>query len=154
MELNNKKSLLESEQRTLISQGLAMTEKDNVLQSVVDHVSRLEKEGTLSHGEARRLDADIRLHLNGRQEWDDFKEMFSKVHPAFADELVKRYPNITEGDVRLAVYIKAGLSTKQIARMLMVQPASVKMNRHRLRERMGLPAGQSLEDALRDINAG
>lgn len=153
-ELDNKTSLLESEQRALMSQGLAMTEKDNVLQSVSDHVSRLEKEGTLSHGEARKLDADIRLHLNGRQEWDDFKELFSKVHPAFADEIAKRYPKITEGDVRLAVYIKAGLSTKQIARMLMVQPSSVKMNRHRLRERMGLASDKSLEDALRDINVG
>lgn len=152
-ELDHKSTLLESEQRALVSQGLAMTEKDNVLQSVSDHVSRLEKEGALSHGEARKLDADIKIHLNGRQEWEDFKELFSKVHPAFADEVVKRYPKITEGDVRLAIYIKAGLTTKQIARMLIVQPASVKMNRHRLRERMGLTSDQSLEDALRDINS-
>lgn len=50
--------------------------------------------------------------------------------------------------VELAVYIRAGLETKQIARMLMLQPGSVKMNRHRLRERMGLGPDERLEEVL------
>lgn len=148
-ELGNKSLMLESVHRTMMSQGLAMTEKDNVLQSVSDYVGKLENGEALSSVEVRKLNADIRIHLNGRQEWEDFKELFSKVHPGFADELVRRYPDITEGDIRLAIYIKSGLSTKQIARMLMVQPSSVKMNRHRLRERMGLTTEESLEDAIR-----
>lgn len=35
--------------------------------------------------------------------------------------------------------------------MLLIQPASVKMNRHRLRERMNLSADETLEDILREI---
>lgn len=106
------------------------------------------RRGKLSKGDARQLDFNIRLHLSGRQEWEDFQEVFTKVHPAFVDALRRKYPSLTEGDLKLAVYIRAGLETKQIARMLMLQPGSVKMNRHRLRERMGLGPDERLEEVL------
>lgn len=146
--LRVKETELATGQRDLMGKVLEMTEKDNVLQSISEDVARLEKEGKLSKNDARQLDVNIRLHLSGRQEWEDFREVFTKVHPAFVDVLREKYPSLTEGDLKLAVYIRAGLETKQIARMLMLQPGSVKMNRHRLRERMRLGPDERLEEVL------
>lgn len=147
-QLKAKETELATGQRDLMGKVLEMTEKDNVLQSISEDVARLEKEGKLSKNDARQLDVNIRLHLSGRQEWEDFREVFTKVHPAFVDVLREKYPSLTEGDLKLAVYIRAGLETKQIARMLMLQPGSVKMNRHRLRERMRLGPDERLEEVF------
>lgn len=146
--LKAKETELATGQRDLMGKVLEMTEKDNVLQSISEDVARLEKEGKLSKGDARQLGVNIRLHLSGRQEWQDFREVFTKVHPDFVDALREKYPVLTEGDLKLAVYIRAGLETKQIARMLMLQPGCVKMNRHRLRERMGLDPDERLEEVF------
>ncbi|MDE7343980.1 MAG: hypothetical protein K2N19_08205, partial [Muribaculaceae bacterium] len=61
-------------------------------------------------------------------------------------------PEVTEGDIRLAIYIRAGLTTKQISRMLLLQPDSVKKNRQRLRRHLHLDSAVSLEDFLRSIS--
>ena len=143
---------MEEKDRKIVSSALAMTEKDNILQYVLDDIARLESLGTLSSTDARSLDSNIRTHLSSKIEWDQFRIMFDKVHPSFIKHLRQRYPAMTEGDMRMAVYVKIGLGNKQISRMLMLTPGSVKMKRHRLREHMGLGPDDSLEDVLRSID--
>lgn len=143
---------MEEKDRKIVSSALAMTEKDNILQYVLDDIARLESLGTLSSTDARSLDSNIRTHLSSKIEWDQFRIMFDKVHPSFIKHLRQRYPAMTEGDMRMAVYVKIGLGNKQISRMLMLTPGSVKMKRHRLREHMGLGPDDSLEDVLSSID--
>ena len=142
---------LERSQRRMVSSSLAMTEKDNVLSAVLDQIGNLAENGRINPEECSGLQQSIRMHLSGRQEWADFQRMFEEVHPSFATTLKQRYPALSEGDLRLATYIKIGLPTKQIARMLLLQPDSVKKNRLRLRRRMGIARSESLEDILRSI---
>lgn len=142
---------LERSQRGMVSSALAMTEKDNVLESVLDRIGTLADDGKICREESTRLQQSIRMHLSGKQEWADFQHMFEEVHPAFAATLKQRYPELSEGDLRLATYIRLGMQTKQIARMLLLQPESVKKNRLRLRRRMNLTRNDSLEDILRSI---
>ena len=74
------------------------------------------------------------------------------MHPSFAGKLKSAWPSRSEGDIRLATYIRIGLPSKQIARMLHLQPDSVRKNRQRLRHRMGLAPDESLEDRLRNLD--
>lgn len=143
---------LEKDRRQLVSSALAMTEKDNVFQSILEDIEKLEKDGKLSSPDARQLDSSIRMHLSSRQDWENFRVTFDKVHPAFLKNMRERYPRLTEGDLQMAVYVKIGLSNKQISRMLMLAPGSVKLKRHRLREHMEIAAEDSLEDTLRNID--
>lgn len=142
---------LEQKQRRVVSTSLAMTEKDNVLESILRQMESMESHGGSDNEILRHLQTDIRLHLNGKQDWEDFQKVFEEVHPSFAGELKQRWPTLSEGDVRLATYIRLGLTSKQIARMLLLQPDSVKKNRQRLRRRMQLPPDTSLEDLLRQL---
>lgn len=136
---------LERSQRNATSSALELMEKDKILEEVLKQIS---SNGNTHSGD---IEQQIKMHLNGRRDWEDFHKIFSNVHPRFALALKERYPTLSEGDIKLATYIKIGLSAKQIARMLMLQPDSVKKNRQRLRRRMGLPAETSLEELLRHI---
>ena len=124
---------LERERRKVVSLALAMTEKDNVLEAVLSDISEMKKGGDIGEAQIRQLEQNVKMHLIGRQDWEDFKVLFEKVHPGFSSLL------------------KAGMNTKQIARMLQLQPDSVKKNRQRLRRHLGLTADQSLEDLLRSL---
>lgn len=152
LESEKYKASLERGQRELVSSTLAITEKDKVLQSILDDVEKMEREGRLETEEARKIDSNIRIHLSSKQEWEQFKTAFDKVSPMFMRNLRETYPELTEGDIRMAVYVKLGLNSKQIARLLMITPGSVKLKRHRLREHMGLSPEASLEDTLRRID--
>lgn len=142
---------LERERRKVVSLALAMTEKDNVLEAVLSDISEMKKGGEIGEAQIRQLEQNVKMHLIGRQDWEDFKVLFEKVHPGFSSLLKATYPAVTEGDIRLSIYLKAGMNTKQIARMLQLQPDSVKKNRQRLRRHLGLTADQSLEDLLRSL---
>ena len=54
------------------------------------------------------------------------------------EELRVRYPMLTSYDIRLCTYLRANLSTKEIATILNITPDSVKKAKHRLRKKIGL----------------
>lgn len=56
----------------------------------------------------------------------------------FQEKLKKRFPNLTAYDLRLCTYLKANLSTKEIAILLNITPDSVKKAKHRLRKKINL----------------
>lgn len=144
---------LERERRSLVSSALVMEEKDNVLESVLADIHKMEQDGRLKAEETRHLEQNVKMHLSGRQDWAHFRELFDKVHPMFHKRLKERYPDLTEGDLRLATYIKVGMQGKQIARMLMLQPDTIRKNRQKLRRHLGLSSEESLEDLLRTIDS-
>lgn len=143
----------ERESRKLVTASLSMAEKENALQSVLGHVGRMKRDGEGPTQQLQQIEQTIKMHLTDNVEMENLAALFEKVHPDFVRRLKERYPNVSEGDIKLAVYISVGMSTKQIAKMLLIQPGSVKMNRHRLRERLGLQPDESLEDLLRSLTS-
>ena len=75
------------------------------------------------------LEQRIMDHLIGELQASGFK---------FQDELKQRYPNLTAYDLRLCTYLKANLSTKEIATLLNITPDSVKKAKHRLRKKLDI----------------
>lgn len=54
----------------------------------------------------------------------------------FQTRLKTRCPNLTAYELRLCTYLKANLSTKEIATLLNITPDSVKKAKHRLRKKL------------------
>lgn len=54
----------------------------------------------------------------------------------FQEGLKRQYPGLTSYDLRLSTYLKANLSTKEIAILLNITPDSVKKAKHRLRKKL------------------
>lgn len=61
----------------------------------------------------------------------------------FQSRLKRVYPHLTGYDLRLCTYLKANLSTKEIATLLNITPDSVKKAKHRLRKKLDLMPGDS-----------
>lgn len=54
----------------------------------------------------------------------------------FQKRLKNQYPNLSSYDLRLCTYLKANLSTKEIATLLNITPDSAKKAKHRLRKKL------------------
>lgn len=142
---------IEKEQRHLLALTLAMEEKNNTFQSIVDEIGRMRKEGTIDSAGAALLQNIVKMHLAGAEERDSFRRMFITVNPEFVQRLNERCPGLSESYVKLATYIYIGLDNSQIARLLVIRPESVKQARWRLRKQLGLEKDESLDDVIRSL---
>lgn len=97
------------------------------------------------------MNAVIGDSLKNDDEWQRFKLHFDSVHPNFFVKLKKISGKLTENDLRLCAYINIGMRAKQIAEMLSVSPDSINTNRYRLRKKLGLQRGESLDEYIRNI---
>ena len=100
-----------------------------------------------------RLNAIIHAlrHYEDKPVSEDFRVYFDEVHPDFLNRLSQRYPNLSKIDLRLCAYLHIGMSTKEISALTYREVRSVESSRHRLRKKLGVPLGMSIQEFLADI---
>jgi len=141
----------DSMSRRLIATQVARTESELLISAVGKEIDGMADEGRLSAGDTQRIANAIRTHAVKQGDRETFIETFGSMHPDFAQRLREINGAFTESDIRLASYIAMGMDTKHIADTIGVRPESVKQARWRLRSKIGLEKGTSLEDALRAL---
>lgn len=93
----------------------------------------------------------IDTYLDDESDWEKSEEYFNVIYDGLLEKLKVTYPGISKTDMKLCVYTKLNLSTKEIADIMNISVRSVEMARYRLRKRLGLPAGQDIAEMLKDI---
>lgn len=142
---------LEKERMELAASKIVMHTKDEALKNVADKIDDMKAQGKVSHVDATELSTSLKVLLSGKDELESFQEIYSKLNPDFQSNLKKRHPDLSEGQLKLAVYIAIGMTTQQISKMLAIDHSSVNKNRYRLRSKLGLERSDSLEDYLRSM---
>ncbi|MBB3698501.1 hypothetical protein KMW28_15935 [Flammeovirga yaeyamensis] len=69
----------------------------------------------------------------------------------FFKALSEKHPNLKEGDLKLCGYILVNKSSKEIAPLFNITERSVELKRYRLRKKLGLEKGVTLQDYLKSI---
>jgi len=153
--LERARALLQQERsnRRIMAMELVMKEKDKLFDKVGSEMDVMAENGEISLTAASKIGSSLKAHSGLKAERDNFIETFEKLSPSFVDNLKKDYPGLTDTDTRLAGFIALGLDNKHIARVMGIRPESVKQARWRLRSKMGLPSGSSLEEKLREFTS-
>lgn len=94
------------------------------------------------------LKNQVSIHRAQSKEWESVVETVQQIHPDFEAKISKAYPSLSKKQIEFAGYIVLGMTTKQIAEILKIDIASANTNRYRLRRKMGLQNGESLEEAI------
>lgn len=71
-----------------------------------------------------------------RNEWQNFELNIQEIHQDFIKRLAQEYPNLTAKDLKLCVFLRMNLSTKEIAPLMHLNYRSVELQRYRLRKKM------------------
>lgn len=139
----------ERSERKALAMETVLAEKENLMRGIERETDRLIESGEITRAAAGKIRASVKVHVSQREQRDSFVESFENLSPDFALRLREAYPSLTEADVRLAAYIAMGMENKHIARVMAIRPESVKQARWRLRGKLGLASGESLDDLMR-----
>ena len=151
MNLKNYEDDIQKKDREISSSTLLLTNKNEVLKQLSEITTRYSDDGKVPREFVREVNAVIGDSLKNDDEWSRFRLHFDAVHPDFFNKLKEASPELTENDLRLCAYIRIGMRAKQIAEMLSISSDSVNSNRYRLRKKLNLSRGDSLDDFVRKI---
>ncbi|APZ45016.1 hypothetical protein BW723_01340 [Polaribacter reichenbachii] len=91
------------------------------------------------------------INNNSQENLDSFFSNFEKLHPNFNETLFKIAPKLTSNELKLAAFLRLNLTSKEISKLLNINPDSVNKARYRLRKKLNLSAKEDLTTFI--INA-
>lgn len=90
----------------------------------------------------------IKINAVNKHEWETFESNLNQIHNEFIINLSKKFPNLTSKDVKLCIYLKMNLSSKEIAPMMNISFRGVELHRYRLRKKLNLNQEENLSKFL------
>jgi DNA-binding CsgD family transcriptional regulator len=139
---------LTHKRKLLANSALTIAQKNKMLNNIKSFVQNNSLTDIKARQNKQKLLHLIEMNLNSDHEWEIFEQNFAEVHDDFLDNLKGSHPDLTSGDLRLAAYIKMGLSSKEISPLLNISVRSVENKRYRLRKKMNLSGEDNLSDQL------
>ncbi|MWB95026.1 histidine kinase [Flavobacterium sp. GA093] len=93
----------------------------------------------------------IKINEVNKHEWEIFETNLNQIHNEFIISLSKKFPTLTPKDIKLCVYLKMNLSSKEIAPMMNISFRGVELHRYRLRKKLNLTQEENLSKFLLTI---
>lgn len=106
---------------------------------------------TQDNSEVKNIIKEIDNILKNEEEWDILKRHFSIVYSGFYNNLLEKHPDLSESDLRHCMFIKLHMQTKEIARILLIDPRSVQTTRYRIKKKLNLKEDEDLRQYLLKI---
>lgn len=93
----------------------------------------------------------IKINEVNKHEWEIFETNLNQIHNEFIINLSKKFANLTPKDIKLCVYLKMNLSSKEIAPMMNISFRGVELHRYRLRKKLNLTQEENLSKFLLSV---
>lgn len=137
LELQTKSSEVAGKSLSIAKQSEMIENIQNILDSEKDF-NKLKSE----------IKKAIKINEVNKHEWEIFETNLNQIHNEFIINLSKKFPNLTPKDIKLCVYLKMNLSSKEIAPMMNISFRGVELHRYRLRKKLNLSQEENLSKFL------
>ncbi len=141
-------------ERELSSTAIYISNKNSVLSQIKEDLEQVLKEENISpiiKKIIKEISTSLEKNLNIFTDWQKFREQFDEVYPGYIGRLLNKYTGISHNDLKLCVYLKMGLSNKEIASLQNVSIDGIKSANKRLKKKMNIPNDVILLDFLRNF---
>ena len=145
------KNALAEKDRQLAEIALDITKNDAFLNKFKKRLEDLRLAFPNEPSQPKEELAAMITELDGhfiQNSWQRFQLSFDAVHSGFIRNFSKAHPSLSPAEVKLSVFLKLGMNTKEISNLLYLTPESVKVARSRLRKKLGLNLTQNLHSYL------
>jgi len=140
LELRSKSSEVAGKSLSIAKQSEMIESIQGILDSNVD-LNKLKSE----------IKKVIKINAVNKHEWETFESNLNLIHNDFIKDLSKKYPALTAKDIKLCIFLKMNLSSKEIAPMINISYRGVELHRYRLRKKLSLNQEESLSKFLLSI---
>lgn len=137
LELQSKSSEVAGKSLSIAKQSEMIEKIQGILESETDF-NKLKSEITKA----------IKINAVNKHEWETFESNLNQIHNEFIINLTKKYPILTSKDIKLCIYLKMNLSSKEIAPMMNISFRGVELHRYRLRKKLNLVQDENLSKFL------
>lgn len=141
---------LDQKNRELSFLSLSVMQKDEFIKNFMSQLQGFTKKESPSK-DIQKLLKNLKMHQIESNHWNNFKEAFEHIAPQFFDELLRRYPKLTNKELRLCSLVRLNIPANEISKILGISVSSVHKARYRLRKRFNLEGQNSLEVFLSSI---
>lgn len=70
------------------------------------------------------------------EDWDNYKQLFNKVHPNFSNNLQTKHTTITQAELRYLMFNKLNLSNKEMAATMGIGLEAVRSFKFRVKQKL------------------
>lgn len=118
---------------------------------MIDSIQQiLDKENDLSQLKSK-IKKSIKINAINKNEWESFEHNLMQSHEEFVHKLSNKYPILTSKDIKLCIYLKMNLSSKEIAPLMNISFRGVELHRYRLRKKLSLTSEESLSKFMINV---
>ncbi len=134
----------ERQSKELTALALQLVERNEFLCTLKEELEPIIKPPRVSKEIAGRIDD----HIKSDRDWETFEHQFNQIHRAFIVKLAAAFPTLTPMEIKIAVFLRLGLSTKAMASLLCLSTRTVENHRRSLRKKLALPSEENLVAVL------
>lgn len=135
--------------RELLTQSLHLNDKQQIMDNLQHELEQFSK---LSWDDVKpkitKLLRFLRDRSTVKQGWEDFEVWFTEIHTGFYSELRESHPKLSESELKVCALLRLNLISKDIAKVMNVQPSSIDIYRHRIRKKLELSSEENLSTYL------
>lgn len=99
----------------------------------------------------KRIAANIEQEIHSELHWEMLSTRINHLQNGFLHRLAELHPELTRGEREFCSLLRLNLSIKESARILKISPGSILKKRSRLKKRLGLEKGNTLEAYLQTL---
>ena len=99
----------------------------------------------------KKLIRQIDYSIEQDDDWLKLLNHFNSIHKGYLDRLVKKHTSLSETELRHCIFIKLYMQTKEIAKILHIDPKSVQAARYRIKKKMNLSENIDLRNYLQEF---
>lgn len=147
IDLQSVKDELGRKNKDIINYALNMVQQKQFLKMIKEELSSVFNRNK-NLADLDRIISKISYNDDHDDEWERLKIHFDTVHSGFFSRLKEKYPTLTQSEMQHCSYIKLQLPTKEIARMLNIDPKSVQASRYRIKKKMNLDLNTDLREVI------
>lgn len=146
-EVQQANEIVELKNKELAASTLKLIEKETFIHNLKDQLSQGKKD--LKREEVKEIVRSI--SNSNTTNWKEFEARFVAVNKHFYEKLNSRFPNLTQGDLRVCALVKLNFCSKEIAKLLGISVESVHTTRYRLRKKLNLTRATNLTEFIANI---
>ena len=126
--------------------ALNSTYKMNLLVKLKNEVQNIFRNGDCP--EIKSLRSMLTTFDEDESDWEVFKNQFEVIHSGFFNRLEEMHPRLTANEKRFCAYIRIGMSSNDIAKLLNISMEGIKKSRYRLRKKFELSKPEKFENHI------
>ncbi|MHC1779191.1 MAG: LuxR C-terminal-related transcriptional regulator [Bacteroidales bacterium] len=154
--LKSKQALIEKEKEyidnELVNVATYVNSRNEMLDNIQNSLTKAYKlpEKEIA-AEIRKINMHIRNLQTKNEDVESVMNKIEKINKSFVLKLSEIHPDLTKNDKKIALLLRANLSTKQIATLMDCSPKSVNMARYRMRTHLNLNSDTNLVNYLKSL---